>query len=42
MLQEFTDTAIDFSDDGAGGEPGLARAPTRWKKGTRRSSGWST
>ena len=40
MLQEFTDTAIDFSDDGAGGR--AARAPTRWRKGTRRSSGWCT
>ncbi len=31
MLQEFTDTAIDFSDDGAAAAR-AARAPTRWTK----------
>ena len=42
MLQEFTDTAIDFAEDeGAGGAKSV-RSPTLWKRGTRRLSGWCT
>ena len=41
MLQEFTDTAIDFAEDGATGGKSSAR-PIPWKKATRRSSGWCT
>ncbi len=37
MLQEFTDTAIDFSEDG-GATARNRRSPTPWKKGTHRSS----
>ena len=41
MLQEFTDTAIDFAEDG-GDRRQAGRRPTPWKKGTRRSSSWCT
>ena len=40
MLQEFTDTAIDFTEDGGGRQAG--RRPTRSRRATPRSSGWST
>ncbi len=40
MLQEFTDTAIDFSEDVGSGR--AARRRTPWRRGTCRSSGWST
>ena len=41
MLQEFTDTAIDFSEDGGGGRSGRA-SPTRWRRGTPPSSASSS
>ena len=41
MLQEFTDTAIDFAEDGVDGRQVVDR-PTLWKKATRRSSSWCT
>jgi type IV pilus assembly protein PilB len=40
MLQEFTDTAIDFTEDTGGGRGGSTS--TRSKKGMRRSSSWCT
>ena len=41
MLQEFTDTAIDFAEDGSTGAE-IGRPPIPWKRGTRRSSSWCT
>ena len=41
MLQEFTDTAIDFAEDGGGHRRSSGR-PIPWRKATRRSSSWCT